>query len=112
MGAATRRMAALLPSTHQMWSKTASPGAQGGAAVDQQPCMAPRDAAARCETGLFSTTARSHSHFRLSRPTKMSLANVRGMRKTKLVVMTDSGVFTFMPMMIQNQESAKAKVST
>ena len=42
----------------------------------------------------------------------MLLANVSGMRKTKLVVITDSGVFTFMPKMIQIHESAKAKTST
>lgn len=34
------------------------------------------------------------------------------MRKMKLVVITDSGVFTFMPKMIQIQESAKAKTRT
>ena len=42
----------------------------------------------------------------------MLLANVSGIRKTKLVVMTDSGVFTFMPKMIQIHETANEKMRT
>jgi len=37
---------------------------------------------------------------------------VSGIRNTKLVVMTDSGVFTFMPKMIQIHDKAKAKINT
>ena len=73
--------------------------------------MRPREALVRWVTGLWRTTACSQAGM-VSRPTKMLLANVSGIRNTKLVVITDSGVFTFMPKMIQIHESAKEKTST
>src|ERR687892_1234420 len=99
MGEATSKMTADATSTHA----TSAPAAL--------PCMRPREALARYVTGLRPTTAWSQPGM-VERSTKMSLANVSGMRKMKLVVMTDSGVRTSMPTMIQSHDKAKENVST
>ena len=44
--------------------------------------------------------------------TKMLLAKVSGIRNRKLVVITDSGVFTIMPTMIQIHDTAETNTST
>src|SRR5688572_32604697 len=68
------------------------------------PCIKPRDASARCVIGLCRTMACSQGGI-VFKSTKMLLANVNGIKNKKLVVITDSGVFTFMPKMIQTHES-------
>jgi hypothetical protein len=73
--------------------------------------MRPRDAVARCVTGLYSTMVRSQPGI-VAGSTKMLLANVRGKRSRKLVVMTDSGVLTNMLTMIQIHETLNANSST
>src|SRR5688572_22132411 len=75
------------------------------------PCISARDARASRVTGFLPTIAWSQSGI-VESFTKMSLANVSGMRKRKLHVITDSGDFTSMPTMIQGHETAKQKTST
>src|SRR5690242_1158368 len=75
------------------------------------PCIRPREAWVRWVTGLWRTTAWIQLGI-VEISTKMLLAKVSGMRNRKLVVITDSGVFTFMLKMIQIHEMANEKSST
>src|SRR3954468_20237878 len=80
-------------------------------AATSVPCIRPRDAFVRCETGLKRTNTCNQPGIVLG-STKMLLANVSGIRNRKLVVITDSGVLTTMPKMIQIQDTANANIST
>jgi hypothetical protein len=73
--------------------------------------MRARDPFARYVTGFRPTTAWSQAGM-VDNSTNMLLANVSGMRKMKLVVITDSGVRTSIPTMIQSHDNAKANTST
>src|SRR5215207_3812188 len=68
------------------------------------PCINPRDAFARCDTGLTDTSTWS-SRGIVFGSTKMLLAIVSGNSSRKLDVITDSGDFTSMPTMIHIHES-------
>src|SRR5690606_30972187 len=79
-------------------------------AATTPPCISPRDAIARYVTGFSATTACSQPGM-VAGSTKMSLTKVSGNNSRKLVVITDSGVRTIKPKMIQIHDTADANTS-
>ena len=75
--------------------------------ASKDPCISARDAVTNLVTGFALTKVSIHAGM-VAGSTKTLLAKVNGNKNRKLVVITDSGVFTNMAIMIQTHAKLNA----